>query len=90
MIHLLDTCPELEAYPTCKSIVVTDESVVAKAKPYVATDESSDAADDSSVAINDLSVERSFWFSPSLNMHQTDNLSVATDDLPVGYTAVKF
>ncbi|KAG5596068.1 hypothetical protein H5410_037300 [Solanum commersonii] len=31
MIHLLDTCPEPEVYPTCKSIVVTDGSFVATA-----------------------------------------------------------
>ncbi|KAG5581475.1 hypothetical protein H5410_052102 [Solanum commersonii] len=29
MTHFLDTCPEPEAYPTCKSIVVIDESSVA-------------------------------------------------------------
>uniref|UniRef100_M1AXB7 Uncharacterized protein n=1 Tax=Solanum tuberosum TaxID=4113 RepID=M1AXB7_SOLTU len=55
--------------------------------PFVATD-------DSSIAINDLSVGTSFWFSPSLtwycNMYSTCNLSVATDDLPVGYATVNF
>uniref|UniRef100_M0ZKR3 Uncharacterized protein n=1 Tax=Solanum tuberosum TaxID=4113 RepID=M0ZKR3_SOLTU len=94
MIHLLDTCPEPESYPTCKSIVVTDKSFVATGKPYVPTNESSGAADGASIAINDLFVGRSFWFSPSLtwycNMYPTGNLSVAIDDLPVGYTTVKF
>uniref|UniRef100_M1DP99 Uncharacterized protein n=1 Tax=Solanum tuberosum TaxID=4113 RepID=M1DP99_SOLTU len=66
MTQLLDTCPEPKAYPTCKSIVVTDESSVALGKPSVKTDESSGAADDSSVAINDLSIGTSFWFNPSL------------------------
>ncbi|KAG5601872.1 hypothetical protein H5410_033242 [Solanum commersonii] len=94
IIHLLDTCPELETYPICKSIVVTDESSVATGKPSVAIDESSGAADDSSIAINNLSVGTNFWFSPSLtwycNMYSTDNLSVVIDDLPVGYTTVIF
>ncbi|KAG5601711.1 hypothetical protein H5410_033081 [Solanum commersonii] len=94
MIHLLDTCPEPEVYPTCKSIVVIDESFVVTGKPSIATDESSGAADDTSIVINDLSVGRSFWFSPRLtwycNMYPTGNPSIAADDLPVGYAAVKF
>ncbi|KAG5598198.1 hypothetical protein H5410_029568 [Solanum commersonii] len=66
MTHLLDTCPELEAYPTCKSIVVIDESSVATGKPFVATNESSGAADDLSIAINNVSVGTRFWFYLSL------------------------
>ncbi|KAG5591561.1 hypothetical protein H5410_042075 [Solanum commersonii] len=66
MTHFLDTCPEPEAYPTCKSIVVIDESYVATGKPFVATNESSGAADDLSIAINDVSVRTRFWFYPSL------------------------
>ncbi|KAG5617245.1 hypothetical protein H5410_017069 [Solanum commersonii] len=94
MIHLLDTYPEPEFYPTCKSIIITDKSFVATGKLIVATDELSDAVDDAYVAINDLSIGRNFWFSPSLtwycNMYPTCNLSVAIDDLPVGYATIKF
>ncbi|KAG5571895.1 hypothetical protein H5410_061661 [Solanum commersonii] len=66
MIHLLDTCPELEVYPTCKS--------------YVATNESSGAADDSSVAINDLSIWTSFWFNPNLTWFRMEEVMIDEDD----------
>ncbi|KAG5629966.1 hypothetical protein H5410_001683 [Solanum commersonii] len=85
--HLLDTCPKLKAYLTCKSIVVTNESSVATGKPYVAACESFGASDDSSVGTN-------FWFCPNLvwycNMYPTGKSSVATNDLHVGYTIINY
>jgi len=36
MTHLLDTCPEPEVYPTCMSIIVTDESYVATCNSFLA------------------------------------------------------
>uniref|UniRef100_M1DS23 Uncharacterized protein n=1 Tax=Solanum tuberosum TaxID=4113 RepID=M1DS23_SOLTU len=106
--HLLDTSPKLQAYPTCKSIVITNESSVTTGKPYVVADELFGASDDSSVAINGSSVGTNFWFCPNLvctvicierfcpskawyyNMYPTGKSSVATDDVPIGYTIVNY
>ncbi|KAG5631958.1 hypothetical protein H5410_003675 [Solanum commersonii] len=44
--------------------------------------------------INDLYIGTNFWFCPSLawycNMYPTGKLSIATNDLPVGYTIVNY
>ncbi|KAG5611999.1 hypothetical protein H5410_023280 [Solanum commersonii] len=77
MTHLLDTCPESEAYPTCKSIVVTEES-------FVALDELAGATDDSYIVINDSSIGTSLCFFPNLawyyNMYPTCKSSVTTNE----------
>jgi len=69
--HLLDTCPKSEVYPTCKSIVMTDESFIATSNSYV--------------VIYNLHIWSNFWFCPNLawyyNMYPTSKPFVATDEL---------
>ncbi|KAG5626438.1 hypothetical protein H5410_011656, partial [Solanum commersonii] len=73
---------------------VVKKLISKRGKPSVATDKSCGAVDDSSIAINDLYVGTSFWFNLNLtwycNMIPTGNLSVAIDNLPVGYAIVNF